>query len=115
MTHGLAAVTVCAALSGACATSTENPVASAETAVLSPPDGLGLQPVLTPDFSTMGTTVAEQMRDRYAALAQMVRNADGSPADLAGAYGEMGDLLLAARELECLCQGSCCLAGRDGG
>lgn len=100
MTHGLAAVTVCAALSGACATSTENPVASTETAVLSPPDGLGLQPVLTPDFSTMGTTVAEQMRDRYAALAQMVRNADGSPADLAGAYGEMGDLLLAARELE---------------
>lgn len=100
MTHGLAAVTVCAALSGACATSTENPVASAETAVLSPPDGLGLQPVLTPDFSTMGTTVAEQMRDRYAALAQMVRNADVSPADLAGAYGEMGDLLLAARELE---------------
>ena len=100
MTHGLAVAVVCAALGGACSTVTESPTAATGPAVLSPPDGLGLQPVLIPDFSVMGTTVAEQMGERYASLVRRVEDAGGSPAGLANAYGDMGNLLLAARELE---------------
>lgn len=101
MTRALALVTVCATLGGACATAPEGRADDSEgAAVLGPPDGLGLRPVLTPDFSAMGSSVAKQMRDRYASLEQAVEDGGSTPGDLAGAYGEMGNLLLASRELE---------------
>ena len=68
--------------------------------MLAPPDGLGLRPVIRPDFSAMGAAAAEQMRERYDALVGTVEHGGATAADLAAAYGAMGDHLLAARELE---------------
>ena len=96
--RGMVAAAGCLLLAGACATSTDSPMASGPP-VLPPPDGLGLQAVLTPDFSAMGTSVAAAMRERYASLTRAIDD-DATPAGLATAYGEMGNLLYAARELE---------------
>ena len=93
----LAVVAIYAACNIACSSGTGAPAGSSGP-VLAPPDGLGLQPVLTPDFSAMGASVAEQMQDRYASLTGAVADGDATPARLASAYGEMGNLLLAARE-----------------
>ena len=99
--HGMAALAVAAAVLGsACATSTESQTDSTGRPVLAPPEGLGLRPVLRPVFSDMGASVSQQMREPYAALAGLVEDGDASAAELASAYGEMGSLLLAARELE---------------
>ena len=99
--HGLLAVAaVSVVLAGACSTSNESPAASTGPPVLAPPEGLGLQPVLTPDFSVMGASVAQQMRERYAPLTRAIEDGAATPAELANAYGEMGNLLLAARALD---------------
>ena len=68
--------------------------------MLAPPEGLGLEQVIRPDFSAMGESAARQMRERYDTLARTVGDGSATAADLAAAYGGMGDLLLAARELE---------------
>ncbi len=99
--RGAAGLAVAAALlGGACATSTESQADSMGRPVLAPPEGLGLRLVLTPDFSAMGVSVSQQLREPYAALAALVEDGGATAAELAGAYGEMGSLLLAARELE---------------
>ena len=48
----------------------------------------------------MGEAPAQQMRERYEALVRTVEDGGATAGDLAAAYGGMGDLLLAARELE---------------
>ena len=96
--RGLAAV-LCALLAAGCAGSGD-PAAGDGPALLAPPDGFGLRPVIRPDFPAMGAAAAEQMRERYEALARTVGGRGPTAGDLAAAYGEMGDLLLAARELE---------------
>lgn len=99
--RGPAALALAAAvLSGACATSTDDRTDATGRPVLAPPQGLGLTPVLRPDFSAMGESVSQQLREPYAALAALVEDGGATAAELAGAYGEMGSLLLAARELE---------------
>ena len=99
MTGRLAAAALSALLAAGCAGS-GGTAAGDGPRMLAPPDGLGLQPVIRPDFSAMGEAVAEQMRERFDALARTVGDGGATPAHLAAAYGEMGDLLLAARELE---------------
>ena len=99
--RGMAALAVMVAmLGGACGASTGSETDAAGRPVLVPPAGLGLQAVLRPDFSAMGASVAEQLREPFAALEGLVDDGDATAAELAGAYGEMGSLLLAARELE---------------
>ena len=98
---GMAPLAVMAAvLGGACGASTGSETDAAGRLVLVPPAGLGLQAVLRPDFSAMGASVAGQLREPFAALEALVDDGDATAAELAGAYGEMGSLLLAARELE---------------
>ena len=100
MTGGRTAGVVLAAFVAAgCAGSTD-PAAGADATMLAPPGGLGLRPVIQPDFSAMGASAAEQMRRRYDALGRTVADGGATAGDLAAAYGAMGDLLLAARELE---------------
>ena len=94
------AVLAAAVLGGACGTSTESRTDAMGRPVLAPPDGLGLESVLRPDFSAMGASVAQQLREPFAALEDLVEDGRAPAAELAAAYGEMGSLLLAARELE---------------
>lgn len=95
----LAAAAVFATMTGACATPTERSVEATGPPVLAPPDGLGLQAVMTPDFTAMGASVAQWMRERHASLARLIEDEDVTPAELASAYGEMGNVLLAALEV----------------
>ena len=67
---------------------------------LPPPQGSELQAVLQPDFSAMGTAAAEQMRVPFEHLLNTIENNASTNEQLADAYGEMGNLLLAARELD---------------
>lgn len=93
-----AAAALAALLSAGCAGS--DPTAGDGPARLAPPEGLGLEQVIRPDFSAMGESAARQMRERYETLARTVGDGSATAAELAAVYGGMGDLLLAARELE---------------
>ncbi|MCY4073971.1 MAG: tetratricopeptide repeat protein [Acidobacteria bacterium] len=95
----LAAAALAALLSAGCAGSV-GPTGGDGPGMLAPPEGLGLEQVIRPDFSAMGESAARQMRERYDTLARTVGDGSATAAELAAAYGGMGDLLLAARELE---------------
>ena len=95
----MASVVLAAFLVAGCAGSSD-PTAGDGPTMLPPPEGLGLRPVIRPGFSAMGESAAEQMRERFGALARTVEDGGATAGDLAAAYGGMGDLLLAARELE---------------
>ena len=97
--HRPAAAALAALLSAGCAGSA-GPTGGDGPAMLAPPEGLGLEQVIRPDFSAMGESAARQMRERYEALARTAADGSATAAELAAAYGGMGDLLLAARELE---------------
>jgi tetratricopeptide (TPR) repeat protein len=84
---------------GGCAGSGDAP-AALEDPVLAPPQGLQLRPVPRPDFSVMGASVEQRIRDAYAALTRAVGERGVAPETLASAYGEVGNLLLALKELE---------------
>ena len=59
-----------------------------------------LRPVSLPDMTGAAESVQAQLRDRYASL-QLTVDRAGTPAgELAGAYGEMGKLLIAAEYLD---------------
>lgn len=94
-----AALALAAVLAAGCAGSA-GPDGGDGPTTLAPPAGLGLRSVIRPDFSAMGSAAAQQMRERYDALARTVDDGGATAGDLAAAYGAMGDLLLAARELE---------------
>ena len=68
-------------------------------ALLEPPPGLGLQPVPAPDFSTMESGVEAQMRAVHDALRERIDDSGASARELSRAYGEMANLLMAARDL----------------
>ena len=97
--HRLAVAALAAILTAGCAGSGD-PASEGGPTMLAPPDGLGLRAVIRPDFSAMGAAAAGQMRERYDALVRTVEDGGATAGDLAAAYGAMGDLLLAARELE---------------
>jgi len=54
-----------------------------------------LTPVVLPDLSAATPSVAQQLRDQFAALTKTIGDR-AKPADLASAYGEMGKLSMAA-------------------
>ena len=95
------AATVIVVWAGACAQPEETPpVATAGGPVLAPPAGSGLRPVPLPDFSTMADTVQAQMREAHTALQRRIEDPEATPGALSRAYGEMANLLMAARDLE---------------
>jgi len=55
-----------------------------------------LQPVPLPDLSAMEPSVRDQLRARYSSLAGRIERDGTNGADLATAYGELGELLMAA-------------------
>ena len=55
-----------------------------------------LPPVQPPDLSRMDPAVAAQITERYQFLQSLIGKAGTPPADLARAYGDMGNLLMAA-------------------
>jgi tetratricopeptide (TPR) repeat protein len=55
-----------------------------------------IRPITLPDVSTMEKPVQDQLREAYASLMAKVESGQTSSAELATAYGEMGNLLLAA-------------------
>jgi tetratricopeptide (TPR) repeat protein len=59
-----------------------------------------LPPVVLPDLSRMEPSVQQQMRGRSEALASKVERPGTAPIELAEAYGEVGNLLLAAEYTE---------------
>jgi len=63
---------------------------------LNPPNRAGLQAVSLPDFSAMETSVRDQLRARYSLLTAQVEHQGARDADLGTAYGELGELLMAA-------------------
>ena len=98
-----AAAVACAFLAGRCnspqkTTSTRSTPAS--TSALDPPAGFGLRPVTVPDFSGMEASVRQQMEARFSSLKSTIGNRALTRDDLAGAYGEMGKLLMAATFLD---------------
>jgi tetratricopeptide (TPR) repeat protein len=63
-----------------------------------PVDRQAMRAVSLPDLSSASATVQDQMREQYASLQRMIER--GKPlAELAGAYGDMGKLLIAAEYL----------------
>jgi len=72
------------------------PVPSGRASLLNPPHRLGLQPVTVPDFSVMEASVREQMRARHSLLAAQLEHRGTNPVELGTAYGELGELLMAA-------------------
>ncbi len=67
--------------------------------VLHPPPDLGLQSVPAPDFATMETGVENQMRGVHDALRERIADSGSTARELGRAYGAMGNLLMAARDL----------------
>lgn len=59
-----------------------------------------LPPISPPDLSRMETSVQQQIQERYRSLSSLIENHGTAPADLARAYGEMGNLLLAAESFD---------------
>ena len=55
-----------------------------------------LRPVVLPDLSRAPEPVRAQLRERYAALTEKLKNPETPEADLGAEYGEMGKLLTAA-------------------
>ncbi len=86
---------------GACAQPEEAPPAASDgAAVLAPPAGLGLRRVRLPDLSSMEDTVRAQMREAQTAFRRRIEDPETTPSELGRAYGEMANLLMAARDLE---------------
>lgn len=102
MTRGRLAIgsaaLACAVLAVACRS--ENQAISEIGSVQEPPRGLGLRAVAMPDFSQMEESVQEQMQARYAALVARLQDPETTRADLGTSYGEMGQLLMAAKYLD---------------
>ena len=63
------------------------------------PDGQALRPTPLPDLSQMTAAVQEQIRARYASLTAAIER-PAATGELSEAYGEMGNVLMAARYAE---------------
>jgi tetratricopeptide (TPR) repeat protein len=98
----------CAILGGACGQNGERtasiatnaaPAAAAGSFLLKPPRGLGLHAVKVPDFAAMEASVRAQMRAQYSSLAVRIEH-PANRDELGDAYGELGELLMAATYFE---------------
>jgi len=96
----------CVLLSSGCAGSDPDPAEQnvvavpGDTSRIEPPTGLSLQPVVLPDFSVMAESVREQMHVQLALVRSAIEDGSQSSAALGVAYGDMGNLLLAASFFE---------------
>lgn len=91
----------CALLSGGCVGSDPDSAESvvavpSDTSRVEPPTSRNLQPVALPDFSVMAESVREQMHVQLALLRSAIEDGSQSSAALGVAYGDMGNLFLAA-------------------
>jgi tetratricopeptide (TPR) repeat protein len=59
-----------------------------------------LRPVALPDTSNVSADTQGRLRERHESLTRTIADASASPAAVAGAYGEMGKLFLAAEYFE---------------
>lgn len=80
----------------ACTDSPETTPRQLDDRILHPPATVGLTPVLIPELSAMSDVVQHNLEAQFATLRQALA-ADLSPDTLAGLYGDVGALLLAAR------------------
>ena len=96
------AVVCVAVAAGACSTSSPKgeTAAASGNLILAPPAGRDLQPVPKPELAPMGEAVHQRIQQAYTALAHAVEDRSTTPEQLAKAYGEVGDLLMALSELE---------------
>src|ERR1700687_966231 len=94
----VAAACVALVLAGAC--TSEPKVASTSTPAAAKPDGGSLPPVSLPDLSRMEKSVQQQMDERYRTLTSKIDDHSTPTLELGKAYGEMGNLLLAAEYFE---------------
>jgi len=102
----VAVAVACTTLAGACGPRSNKaaaandaraaPAPSTGVVLLNPPSRSGLQSVSVPDFSAMETSVRDQLRARYSSLAGQIVHAGTNDAALGAAYGELGELLMAA-------------------
>lgn len=93
----VAAVVVCALLTG-CRPGSNAPPTSAS--LVNPPAGLGLQALSVPDVSKMAPSVRQQMESQFTALQTTIADRASTHDDLARAYGQTGELLMAATLLD---------------
>lgn len=85
MTRSLAAL--CVVISTACGGASEAPATTSRPA---------LRPVALPDMAGASADVQARLRERHASLTRAIDDTASSPNALAGAYGDMGKLFLAA-------------------
>jgi tetratricopeptide (TPR) repeat protein len=68
--------------------------------VAQPPDRSTLRPVSLPDLSRMDKPVQQQLHEAYSSLMLKKEDPGTPPIDLGHAYGELGNLLLAAESVD---------------
>jgi tetratricopeptide (TPR) repeat protein len=96
-----AGMSVLAMLASSCTSSDKEKSAPPnDQSMRRPTDGRALRPVSLPDVSRMTESVQAQMHERYSTLVQKMENPGASIVDLSDAYGEMGNLLMAAKYLD---------------
>lgn len=92
---------ICLLGSGNCApTGNSSSISPNETTVLEPPAGFGLQTVPLPNTSSMEDAVKLQVQTAQNSLRQSIEDPATTPGGLGQAYGEMANLLMAARDLD---------------
>jgi tetratricopeptide (TPR) repeat protein len=89
---------LCLVLMSAC--NSEPKVAPATAPATIATDNSTLPPVALPDLSRMEKSVQQQVGERYRSLTAKIENQSTPPLDLSEAYGEMGNLLMAAEYFE---------------
>jgi tetratricopeptide (TPR) repeat protein len=75
-------------------------VSGCETRREPEPQSQALQPVSLPDLSQMDKAVQQQIGDKYRSLQSLVESRSAPPQNLARAYGDVGNLLMAADDLD---------------
>jgi tetratricopeptide (TPR) repeat protein len=96
---GIALVIAFAIVSGCTSTSDSTPASTTNASATSSARQTQRH-VSLPDLSSASQSVQSQIRERFTSLTTAVQNADTPTADLAGAYGETGKLLMAAEYLD---------------
>ena len=90
----VAFVLVLSTLTASCGRLGDRPSPSSSSSGPETPD---LPPVVLPDLSLLSNSVRQQVNDQYQAFVQKAANTALSPGERAESYGELGELLLAAK------------------
>ena len=92
---GVAILLALSALMSGC--SSQDGRSSSSSSTSSRPGASDLPPVVLPDLSALSSSVRQQVNDQYQAFLRTAANPALSPAERAESYGELGELLLAAK------------------